>query len=190
MKKKSIEKTFPDRAADVGYNAAYLYEKMDSSAGANACWTYHGARHRQGYGMIGGYRLATGKKIMQTVHRLLWKIQNNHDPGTQDIIHTCGNMACCNPAHLQLGDAKMIADMRTARGHTNSGMPYGWKSAGPRNQTYQHGLHNIFDVYHNRIDYLEFARRLNMPPARAKKICNDITQGRIYTWLKTYKETQ
>lgn len=188
MRRKPIEKTFPDRAADVGYNASYLYSRIDDSAGPTACWTYKGAHHRQGYGMIGGYRIATGKKIMQTVHRLLWKIQHQQDPGSQDIIHTCGNMACCNPAHLILGDAKAIADMRTARGHTFAGKPYGWKAVGPRNQTYRHGLNNIIDVYFERINYFEFARRCNITPERAKKICNDITHGRIYRWLSTYKE--
>jgi hypothetical protein len=77
-----------------------------------------------------------------------------------------------------------------AEGGVTQQTPAGWKAAGPRNQTYRHGLHNILDVYYNRIDYFEFACRLNMEPARAKKICNDITRGRIYTWLKTYKETQ
>lgn len=188
MRKKSYAKTFPDRAVDVAYNSQYLYDRIDDSAGPQACWRYTGAHHKQGYGMIGGYRLATEKKIMQTVHRLLYKITHNTDPGTMDVIHTCGNMWCCNPNHLILGDAKQIADLRTQRGVTSTGKPYGWKAKGPRAQTYRHGLDNIIAVYHQGRTDEEFAQHAGIDLARARKICADIRLGRIYTWLKDYKE--
>jgi hypothetical protein len=186
-KTKSMKQTFPDSIADVGYNANYLYSHIDDSAGANGCWTYRGARHKQGYGMIGGYRLATGKKIMQTVHRLLLKIKMNDELAGVDAVHTCGSMTCCNPAHLVTGDAFKIAALRTARGVTGTGKPLGHRLNRPRQQEYVHGLENIIAIYQGRMTAIEFARKRNITLTKAKKVFAEIRSGKLYTWLKDYK---
>jgi hypothetical protein len=48
------------------------------------------------------------------------------------VLHLCDNPPCCNPAHLHLGDQKINADERHARGrawqskvtHCPNGHPY------------------------------------------------------------------
>ena len=187
MKRKTSAETFPDVAADVGYNSRYLWSKIDQSAGPQGCWIWTGARHSQGYGMVGGYRLATGKRIMQTVHRLMLKIQGGAIPPGADVIRTCQNMSCVNPAHLQFGSARDIHTIRKSHGRTSSGKPIGWRALGPRRQEYTHGLTNIVDYYHDRIDEREFAIRAKITLRQARSVCKEIKSGKLYKWLPLQK---
>ena len=187
-RKKPIQLVYPDSIADVGFNAKYLYSHIDDSAGPNGCWSYRGGKHRQGYPMIAGYRLATGEKIMMTIHRLLLKIKTNSDLTGQDAIHTCGSMTCINPAHLIAGDAKKIADIRSANGRTGTGKPLGHRLNRPRNQEYTHGLENIIAIYRGEMTAIDFAKKTKITLTRSKKIVSDIRSGRLYTWLKDYKQ--
>ena len=182
----SLQRRFPNRIADVGYNQEFVDSHIDASAGAQACWTWRGARHRQGYGMVGGYRLATGEKLMMTVHRLLLKIKLGRDPGTKDSVHTCGNMCCLNPDHLIEGTAREILELRVARTGKRFGKPVGHRLNRPREQQYSFGLENIVDLAQDRITVDEFAQRTNMTRQRAQKIKANIQAGRSYRWAVTY----
>jgi hypothetical protein len=73
------------------------------------CWSWTAGQHRQGYGMMGAWRLSDGKKIMTTVHRVAARIRWNRAIASDEmVIHTCSNMNCCNPDHLMLGDRRDI----------------------------------------------------------------------------------
>lgn len=184
---KKDEDKWPDVVADVRVDLDKVYSKIDDSAGPNACWSWTGPRHRQGYGMIGGQRIATGRKIMMTIHRLLLKVKLGYDPGTADAMHTCGNMRCVNPAHIVLGDAAQILKLREQRTGKRFGKPPGYKHTKPREQKYSYGLDNIVDLAQDRITIEEFALRANVPVYRARKIQKEIESGESYTWAKTYK---
>jgi len=72
----------------------------------NHCHVWTKGRHRQGYGMMGGFRFDNGVrvKIMTVVHRVAMMIHLNRGLTRQDyVIHTCTNPLCCNPAHLLVG---------------------------------------------------------------------------------------
>ena len=72
----------------------------------NQCHVWTGGRHRQGYGMMGGFRFDAGvrKKIMTVAHRVAMMVHLNRPLGRQDyVIHTCTNPLCCNPDHLLVG---------------------------------------------------------------------------------------
>lgn len=181
-------KTYPDTVGDVRCSLTYVYDRIDDSAGPNACWSYTGAKHRQGYGMVGGIRIATGKKIMMTVHRLLLKIKLGHNPGDHvDAMHTCGNMTCVNPDHIVEGNAKEILELRVKRTGIHFGKPRGSLLNKPRNQTYVYGFDNIVDLAQERMSPEEFARRTGITEAQAKKIKWNIDTGRGYRWAKTWK---
>ena len=73
------------------------------------CWSWSAGRHRQGYGMMGAWRVRDGQKIMTTVHRVAARIKWNRAIDSDEmVIHTCSNMNCCNPDHLMLGDRRDI----------------------------------------------------------------------------------
>jgi len=191
MKKKTIEQTFPDVIADVRYNHSKMMQRIDETAGPNACWTWNGPTHSQGYGMVGGVRIGSDKRIMQTVHRLLLKIKMNSDLKGLDAVHTCGNMNCHNPAHLFAGTAKEILELREARGYKHFGRQTGQVMEGPRNQTYKHGLENIKAVFLGTMDHIEFGRINNLSIKQSRKVCCDIRAGRIYKWTQFLpKETK
>jgi hypothetical protein len=80
------------------------------------CWEWQGARsdgrkpYERRYGIIrrsvdeGGGRVAT--------HRLAWEVTNGPVPDGLQVLHSCDNPPCCNPAHLWLGThADNMADM-------------------------------------------------------------------------------
>lgn len=71
--------------------------------GPGDCISWDAGRHVQGYGMIGAFR-KDGTKIMTTLHRVVARIKYDEPlPSSQYIIHTCGNLNCCNPDHIEKG---------------------------------------------------------------------------------------
>ena len=66
------------------------------------CLEWRGPRHRQGYGMIGVLN-SDGHRKMTVVHRVAMRMKLNRELTTEeDVRHSCGNLACCNPAHLYI----------------------------------------------------------------------------------------
>lgn len=62
------------------------------------CLLWTGAKHRQGYGMS----RVNGRMI--TVHQAIGQ-EKYGDPGNTRVhkfTQTCGNLLCCNPAHIVL----------------------------------------------------------------------------------------
>jgi len=61
--------------------------------GPDECWNWTGNLYR-GYGRVSlqsrGY----------LAHRIAYALHFEYDPVNQRIYQTCGNPACCNPAHL------------------------------------------------------------------------------------------
>jgi len=62
----------------------------------NGCWTWIAYTDPEGYGSIS----LRGRSWR--VHRLFHEIFRGHVPVDLVVHHTCGNRACCNPAHQEL----------------------------------------------------------------------------------------
>lgn len=78
------------------------------------CWEWTAAPNK-GYGEIGV--MFEGKSIPLPAHRVVASFA--HDVSGRDVLHTCDNPPCVNPAHLYLGDAAQNAADMVSRGrHT------------------------------------------------------------------------
>ena len=62
------------------------------------CWEWLDRRNSEGYGLFelnGEDHLA---------HRVAYFMATGEQPGDREVIQTCQNHGCCNPAHLRLGE--------------------------------------------------------------------------------------
>ncbi len=87
-------------------NAVDFWAKVEKRDGPNGCWVWTGARSH-GYGTLG----ARGK-----AHRHSYELANGPIPAGLDILHSCDNPPCVNPAHLRAGTAKDNARDAKERG--------------------------------------------------------------------------
>ena len=84
-----------------------FWEKVDVR-GPNNCWQWMAGKDRDGYGRI---RL-DGNGPTLRAHRVSFEIAHGPIPDGLQVLHTCDNPGCCNPAHLFLGtDADNHHDM-------------------------------------------------------------------------------
>ncbi len=83
--------------------------------GAFDCWIWKGALSKNGYGSF----KKDGKPM--TTSRLAYLLANGNEAGDLMVLHTCDNRACCNPAHLYLGDVKQNTRDMMERGRHRTG---------------------------------------------------------------------
>ena len=91
------------RIHDLWINMDYYHSNQQSDPNSD-CINWTAGKHRQGYGMMGAWR-EDGSKIMTTTHRISARIHYDRPIDSSEyVVHTCSNMACCNPNHLIIGD--------------------------------------------------------------------------------------
>jgi hypothetical protein len=112
MGRRRIEK---QKLYDIWYNQNY-YDRHHAPDPNSDCWLWSGPQHRQGYGMIGAWRVDNNEKIMTTCHRIMARRKYQRAIASdQWVIHTCLNARCVNPDHLELGDrSRLQAVMKQA----------------------------------------------------------------------------
>lgn len=75
-----------------------FWDRVDTSGGDDACWPWTLSTNDQGYG-----RMGWGSKLELT-HRIAWALGYNAGVfPDENVLHTCDNPPCCNPAHLFIG---------------------------------------------------------------------------------------
>jgi hypothetical protein len=84
----------------------------------DGCIVWTGCGHRQGYGMVSGYRVTDNQRIMQVAHRVSMMFRLRRElTREENVIHLCNNMRCVNPEHLMVGDVYQRAEVMIAKGH-------------------------------------------------------------------------
>jgi hypothetical protein len=94
-----------------------FWNKVDKRE-SGECWPWLSTKIYSGYGMFwsdGGAKMA---------HRIAYILAKGAIPAGLEVMHTCDNRECCNPAHLKLGTHKdNMADaaekLRLARGEAH-----------------------------------------------------------------------
>lgn len=72
---------------------AEFWPRIPSHLGPDVCWPWPGPFDPDGYGSWGG----------QKVHRILCEQAQGPVPTGLNVLHSCDNPPCCNPAHLRPG---------------------------------------------------------------------------------------
>lgn len=98
-------------AATVATVDERFWQRVDKTAGEDACWPWTARRDRRGYGRIS----VPGRRHF-LAHRYAFESAVGPITDGLNVLHSCDNPPCCNPAHLHLGtQADNLAEMR-ARG--------------------------------------------------------------------------
>jgi hypothetical protein len=88
-----------------------FWSYVDKSGGPDACWPWTGARLARGYGVFG---MAAHSRLC---HRIAWELANDAPvPDGMDVLHSCDNPPCCNPAHLTPGTHRANQQDAAAKG--------------------------------------------------------------------------
>jgi hypothetical protein len=89
----------PSRMYPEGISAADRLWRHVRRGAPDDCWEWQAGRNRGGYGRmeIGHPRRSFG------AHRAAYLLCVGDIPDGLDVLHSCDNPPCCNPAHLFLG---------------------------------------------------------------------------------------
>jgi hypothetical protein len=106
-----------------------FWSKVDKR-GPDECWPWRGSFSKGGYG---DFSFGRSRKHVKA-HQLAYVLTHGEFAGFGErergehglcVLHSCGNPACCNPAHLRLGShdenmQDMITHGRSTRGQRNA----------------------------------------------------------------------
>lgn len=122
-----------------------FWSKIDCSGNhPEGCWEWQcSTKHGYGTFHIGGRRVNGGIDLIAS--RASWMLVNGDIPDGLDVLHTCDNRKCCNPAHLYLGtDADNARDKvnrkRHPRGENTYNAKLTWKQVREIREQYSTGM--------------------------------------------------
>ena len=82
----------------------------------DVCWPWTRGLHTQGYGRCWDTRV--GK--VRYAHRLVYELLRGPVPDHLDILHSCDNPQCVNPAHLRIGTHRENMIEKCEKGRSNT----------------------------------------------------------------------
>lgn len=71
---------------------------VDKANGPESCWTWTGARDKDGYGR---FHIGRSRNSAMLAHRAAYGLTHGELPNV--VRHRCDNPPCCNPSHHQSG---------------------------------------------------------------------------------------
>lgn len=108
-----------DPLFDLTYQEDYFLRHIKHNH-ATGCDEWEGPSHVQGYGMVGAWRVADGKKIMTTTHRIAARRAFGRALDSKEfVIHKCSNPKCVTEDHLTIGDSFDVHRVMKENGRYN-----------------------------------------------------------------------
>lgn len=160
---------------NIGIDEPFFFSRLIDAD--NDCLEWTGAKHRQGYGMVGIVKLNDDKRTMEVAHRVAMMLHLGRDLGRFDFVfHKCGNNLCCNPAHLELGqarDRKPVMDASRAIGMA--------PPIQKQNRYYRYTEDEIRWI--RTATPTEIGKRFNMDKNKAASV-KSIIKKRTYQWVE------
>ena len=90
-----------------------VWAKVEKTPG---CWLWRGARNGHGYG------LARKDGRWQRAHRVVYELVVGPIPIGMNLMHTCDNPPCVNPAHLRPATQRENLEDMTRKGRRRNGI--------------------------------------------------------------------
>lgn len=95
--------------ADLSVEVLVSFAAKIERLGPDECWPWLAGCDGKGYGAF-----AFGGRVL-IASRLAWVIEHGSVPVELQVLHTCDNPPCCNPAHHYLGTHGHNVHDRTVR---------------------------------------------------------------------------
>ncbi len=92
-----------------------FWKKVSKAPRPKGCWEWTAAKSKKGYGFF-GFGLRT-----YHAHRVAYRLCVADITSEVQVLHTCDNPPCCNPAHLFPGTNQDNVDDKMAKGRHNPG---------------------------------------------------------------------
>ena len=84
-----------------------FWRNVDLPEDENGCWEWNVPRKRKRKMKRGGRRSPSPRITWQgrcmQAHRVAWTLRHGEVPDDLKVRRLCGNLRCCNPAHMDLG---------------------------------------------------------------------------------------
>lgn len=184
MAKRGKPRLFHHTFGDFQFNLEFF--RRHQRPMPNGCIEWTAGKHRQNYGMCGGYRVSDDKRIMTVTHRIAMMIKLNRGlEKHENVSHTCDNPLCVNPDHLVLRTPQERVEHMVATGsraYAKTGRYSRDKKK--QNRNYKYSVEEL--IFIRNSTSRDIAKRFGVTLHRAG--CMRYAMRKGYGWVKEYED--
>jgi hypothetical protein len=185
------------RFGDIWIKYDLMMSKIGPKDPETGCqYQLSGGTHAQGYMMMPVLMLdPAGDRVdpegnnyrgaMTTGHRVLARIKYNCSLNKKDLVyHTCLNMRCLNPDHIEIGTYTTLQNTFTALGRTRHPIKGQPREVKMQKRAYKYSIPEMLLIKYARNKY-DVVEQLGITPLEASNMMRYM-QTRRFSWLDEY----